>query len=60
MFVYAAEGLTPGPAQPEADEAITTRAFRLSELDRMIRSGRLHDAKSIAGILYHLQYHRRR
>ncbi len=59
MLVYSAHGLVPGPAQPEADEAITMRAFRPAELDRMIRRGRLHDAKSIAGILSYLRYHRR-
>ncbi len=59
MLVYSAHGLTPGTAQPDADEAITTRAFRPAELDRMIRRGRLHDAKSIAGILYYLRYRRR-
>jgi ADP-ribose pyrophosphatase len=60
MLVYSAHGLTPGPAQPEADEAITTRAFRPAELDRMIRRRRFHDAKSIAGILYYLRYHQPR
>lgn len=59
MHVYSAHGLTPGPAQPEADETITSRAFRPGELDRMIRQGRLHDAKSITAILYYLRYRRR-
>ncbi len=59
MLVFSAHDLVPGPAQPEADEAITMRAFRPAELDRMIRRGRLHDAKSIAGILTYLRYHRR-
>jgi len=52
MLIYAAEGLQPGRSQPETDERITARRFSLSELLRMIRTGALRDAKSIAGILY--------
>jgi len=32
------------------------RAYRLKELKQMIKSGRLRDAKSIAGILYYLTF----
>lgn len=60
MYVLLAEGLTPGEAQPEADEKIETRAFRPAELRRMIRQGRMRDAKSIAGILYYLMFIRPR
>jgi ADP-ribose pyrophosphatase len=59
MFVFLAEGLTAGAAQPEEDERITVRAFSASELDTMLRRGRLRDAKSIAGILYYLRFLRR-
>ena len=52
MIVFAAMGLTPGRARPESDERITTRAYSLRQLERMIRRGTLRDAKSIAGILF--------
>ncbi len=59
MLVLAAEGLTPGAARPEADEKIVARRFSLRELETLIRSGRLRDAKSIAGILYYSRFMRR-
>ncbi len=56
MFLLRAEGLTAGKAQPEEDEKIEVRAYKLSELKQMIHRGKLRDAKSIAGILYYLTY----
>jgi ADP-ribose diphosphatase len=56
MLVYVARNLRPGIAQPEEDERITARAFSLRELDEWIRTGKLRDAKSIAGILYYMRY----
>ena len=59
MFILLAEGLTAGAAQPENDEKIASRAFSVAELQKMIRSRRLRDAKSVAGILYYLRFLRR-
>jgi ADP-ribose pyrophosphatase len=56
MYLLLAEGLTAGEAQPEEDEKIEVRAYRLKELKQMIKSRRLRDAKSIAGILYYLTF----
>ncbi len=56
MYLLLAEGLTAGAAQPEEDEKIEVRAYRVNELKQMIKSGRLRDAKSIAGILYYLTF----
>lgn len=56
MYILLAEGLTAGEAQPEEDEKIEVRAFKLNELKQMIKSGRLRDAKSIAGILYYFTF----
>jgi ADP-ribose pyrophosphatase len=56
MVLYAAEGLRPGPARPEADEVITSRAFSTARLERMMRQGALRDAKSIAAILYYTRF----
>jgi ADP-ribose pyrophosphatase len=56
MFILLAEGLTEGEAEPEEDEKIISRAYKPKELEEMIRSGKLRDAKSIAGILYYLRF----
>jgi ADP-ribose pyrophosphatase len=56
MYLLLAEGLTAGEAQPEEDEKIEVRPFKLKELKQLIKSGRLRDAKSIAGILYYLTF----
>ena len=56
MYLLLAEGLTAGEAQPEEDEKIEVRPFKLKELKQMIKSGRLRDAKSIAGILYYVTF----
>jgi ADP-ribose pyrophosphatase len=56
MAIFAAEGLKPGPPQPEADEHIEARRFSQSEVLSMIRRGSVRDAKTIVGILYYLQF----
>lgn len=56
MHVVQAEGLTQGEAQPEEDERIEVRIFRVSQLKQMMRRGRLHDAKTIAGLLHYLTF----
>jgi ADP-ribose pyrophosphatase len=53
MVVYLAEGLTKGKSKQEDDEKIANRAVALPELEEWIRSGKIIDAKSIAGILYY-------
>jgi ADP-ribose diphosphatase len=60
MVVYEANGLRPGPPNPDADEHIAARALRLAELERWTRAGRLRDAKSIAAILYYARFRRPR
>src|SRR5580704_15910582 len=56
MFILLAEGLKLGEAEPEEDEKIISRAFESKQLEEMIRSGKMRDAKSIAGILYYLRF----
>lgn len=56
MFLLLAEGLTPGKAAPEDDEKIIGRAYTHRQLEEMLRKKKLHDAKTIAGILYYLRY----
>jgi ADP-ribose pyrophosphatase len=59
MWVFAAEGLTEGAAQPEEDEKITPRTFTWKQAERMIERGTLRDAKSICGILYYMRFLKR-
>ncbi len=56
MFILLAERLTAGEAEPEEDEKIISRAYNRKQLEEMIRSGKLRDAKSIAGILYYFRF----
>ena len=56
MEVFLAEGLTKGRARPEDDEKITQQIVTLAEAKAWIRSGKIRDAKSIAGILYYAAF----
>jgi ADP-ribose diphosphatase len=60
MYILLAEGLTQGEARPEEDEKITAKAFTPTEVESMMRLGRLRDAKTIAGVLYYLRFLRGR
>jgi ADP-ribose pyrophosphatase len=60
MEIFLAEGLTKGAAHPEADEKIMQRILTLHEAERWIRTGRICDAKSVAGILYYAAFATRR
>jgi ADP-ribose pyrophosphatase len=59
MVIFLAEGLKLGRAQPEADEKIEMRIFTLREIESRIRSGKIRDGKSVAGILYYAHCMRR-
>ncbi len=52
MQVYLAQGLTKGKAHPEDDERIAIRFFSLRQAVEMAVSGKIIDAKTIAGILW--------
>lgn len=56
MIMFLAEGLSKGPAQPEDDEKITQRIFSLRGIERWIRTGKIRDAKSVAGILFYATF----
>jgi ADP-ribose pyrophosphatase len=56
MYILLAEGLSLGEAEPEEDERITMKAFTQRDLENMMRLGKLHDAKSIAGLLYYFRF----
>jgi ADP-ribose pyrophosphatase len=56
MYILLAEGLTPGQARPEDDEKITAKAFSRGQIESMIRTGKIRDAKTVAGVLYYLRF----
>jgi len=49
MTIFVARELTAGEAKPMDDERIECRWFKQSEIERMIRTGRIADAKTIVG-----------
>jgi len=56
MWIMLAEGLTAGQARPEDDEKITAKAFSRTQCEKSIQSGRIRDAKTVAGLLYFLRF----
>jgi ADP-ribose pyrophosphatase len=51
MAVYLATDLRPDPLPADADEEIELAPFPLDDLRQMALDGRLHDAKSVVGII---------
>lgn len=53
MVIFVAEGLTKGKPRPEDDEKITPRIVTLREAEDWISTGKIRDAKTVAGILFY-------
>lgn len=53
MVIFVAEGLKKGKARPEEDEKITPRIVTLREAEDWISTGKIRDAKTVAGILFY-------
>lgn len=51
ITVYFAKGLHQGEKDPDDDEFVECERYRLDELVDMISSGKIHDAKTVIGIL---------
>ncbi|MBB5057866.1 ADP-ribose pyrophosphatase [Granulicella aggregans] len=51
MHIYLARDIRPGEAQPEADEQIEILQMPLSEALKLIASGKIHDGKTLIGLL---------
>lgn len=60
MALYLATGLRAGTARPEADERIQQRLVTLARAVRMVMTGAIRDAKTIAGVLWLAQSQRAR
>jgi ADP-ribose pyrophosphatase len=56
MAIFLATGLKKGAANPEPDEKITQTIVTLREAEKWIRSGKIRDGKTVAGILYYAKY----
>ena len=55
MHLVEARDLTLTKATPEEDERIEVGRFPESELRRMLESGRIHDGKTLVGLLWSFQ-----
>lgn len=51
MTIFLATGITQGEASPMDDEKIECRWFSAAEIDRMLRSGKIIDGKTMIGYL---------
>jgi ADP-ribose pyrophosphatase len=58
MVVFMATGLTKGKTKMEADEKIAQKIVTLAEAEKWIKSGKIRDGKTVAGILYYSQFAR--
>ena len=56
MTIYTARDLTEGEAKPMEDERIETKWHTAGEIDKMIRSGKIIDAKTMIGFLRWQRY----
>ena len=56
MTIYLATDLTQGEAKPMDDERIETKWFQAKDIDKMIRDGKILDAKTNIGFLRWKRY----
>jgi ADP-ribose pyrophosphatase len=56
MTIYLAKEVTVGQAEPMEDERIQTRWFTAKEIDELIRSRKILDAKTMIGFLRWQRY----
>lgn len=52
IHLYLATGLTPAALARDEDEFITVHPKRWSEVGKMIRTGKIKDAKSLCALMY--------
>jgi ADP-ribose pyrophosphatase len=51
LYLYTAEGLTPGRESPDADEFIEAVAIPFKKALEQVRSGKIKDSKTVIGLL---------
>jgi ADP-ribose pyrophosphatase len=59
MNILLAEDLTLGQAAPEDDEKIELYMTPLSEVLRLIHAGKIHDGKTLIGVLFYNSFHKK-
>lgn len=57
IYCFVAKGLTSGLPNREVGEEITNCVVTLHEAERMLQTGEIKDAKSIAALHHFLRYH---
>jgi len=53
MHLYVARGLSPASADGDADEILKPVRMSVDAALKLIRTGKIRDAKTIAGLLIH-------
>jgi ADP-ribose pyrophosphatase len=56
MTIYTARELTQGESKPMEDERIETKWYTAVEIDKLIQSGKIIDAKTMIGFLRWQRY----
>jgi ADP-ribose pyrophosphatase len=59
-YYYIATELVPGKQVLDHDERITVHPVSITEAVRMVKNGRIVDAKTVAGILYYYNFIKKR
>jgi ADP-ribose pyrophosphatase len=59
LHLFLAEDLVPGRLHAEDTPGIEVVPVPVAEIPALIASGSVEDSKSIAGLLYYLQYHKK-
>ena len=60
LHLFLASELQSDPLPADEDEQITVQPVGVSRLRDLLKTGRIHDAKTIAGLFLYLQFHRQR
>jgi ADP-ribose pyrophosphatase len=56
MYFYVARGLREGDPAREAGEQIENLVYSWSEIDRLLRDGKIEDAKTLVALLWYMRY----
>ena len=52
IYVYYANELVRGEAEPDEDEFVEMKIFSRDEIERMLKNHEIHDAKTLVGLLW--------
>lgn len=55
LYLYFAQGLVPGPDNPDEDEFVNVVEYTRTELLDLLQDGQIRDAKTLVGVLWWLQ-----